>query len=150
MEVTRGTRHRHAGLVGRDRGIFGVSRADLSFLGAGGRGRQGSLHGLPRNRNGRNGSRHRGQARLVRLASVDHGAARAADVNARAVAPWLLFLVYAHMPTAAAGPEIERLIALLARLPGLGPRSARRAALFLIKKRDQIMAPLAAAIQTAL
>ena len=54
------------------------------------------------------------------------------------------------MPTAAAGPEIERLIALLARLPGLGPRSARRAALFLIKKRDQIMAPLAAALQTAL
>jgi recombination protein RecR len=53
------------------------------------------------------------------------------------------------MPTAAAGPEIERLIQLLARLPGLGPRSARRAALFLIKKREQIMAPLAAAIQTA-
>jgi recombination protein RecR len=54
------------------------------------------------------------------------------------------------MPTAAAGPEIERLIGLLARLPGLGPRSARRAALFLIKKRDQVMAPLAAVIQTAL
>jgi recombination protein RecR len=53
------------------------------------------------------------------------------------------------MPTATAGPEIERLIQLLARLPGLGPRSARRAALFLIKKREQIMAPLAAAIQTA-
>src|SRR3981081_2822321 len=54
------------------------------------------------------------------------------------------------MPAAAAGPEIERLIQLLARLPGLGPRSARRAALFLIKKREQIMAPLAAAIQSAL
>jgi recombination protein RecR len=54
------------------------------------------------------------------------------------------------MPTAVAGPEIERLIQLLARLPGLGPRSARRAALFLIKKREQIMAPLAAAVQTAL
>jgi recombination protein RecR len=54
------------------------------------------------------------------------------------------------MPTAAAGPEIERLIQLLARLPGLGPRSARRAALFLIKKREQIMTPLAAAMQTAL
>jgi recombination protein RecR len=54
------------------------------------------------------------------------------------------------MPTAAAGPEIERLIQLLARLPGLGPRSARRAALFLIKKREQIMAPLAAAMQEAL
>ena len=51
---------------------------------------------------------------------------------------------------AAAGPEIERLVQLLARLPGLGPRSARRAALFLIKKREQIMAPLAAAMQTAL
>jgi recombination protein RecR len=51
---------------------------------------------------------------------------------------------------AAAGPEIERLIQLLARLPGLGPRSARRAALFLLKKREQIMAPLAAAMQTAL
>jgi recombination protein RecR len=54
------------------------------------------------------------------------------------------------MPSAIAGPEIERLIQLLARLPGLGPRSARRAALFLIKKREQIMAPLAAAVQTAL
>ena len=56
------------------------------------------------------------------------------------------------MPTAAAGPEIERLIQLLARLPGLGPRSARRAALFLIKKREQIMTPraLAVALQTAL
>ncbi len=51
---------------------------------------------------------------------------------------------------AAAGPEIERLIQLLARLPGLGPRSARRAALFLIKKRDLLMTPLAAALQTAL
>ena len=54
------------------------------------------------------------------------------------------------MPAAVAGPEIERLIQLLARLPGLGPRSARRAALFLIKKREQIMGPLASALQTAL
>src|SRR5512134_2267473 len=54
------------------------------------------------------------------------------------------------MPQAVAGPEIERLIQLLARLPGLGPRSARRAALHLIKKREQLMAPLAAAIQTAI
>jgi len=53
------------------------------------------------------------------------------------------------MASATAGPEIERLIQLLARLPGLGPRSARRAALFLIKKREQLMAPLAAALQTA-
>jgi recombination protein RecR len=51
---------------------------------------------------------------------------------------------------AAAGPEIERLIQLLARLPGLGPRSARRAALFLIKKRELVMAPLAAALQAAM
>ncbi|BAT57696.1 recombination protein RecR [Variibacter gotjawalensis] len=54
------------------------------------------------------------------------------------------------MPKAVAGPEIERLIQLLARLPGLGPRSARRAALFLIKKREPLMAPLAGALQTAL
>ena len=42
------------------------------------------------------------------------------------------------------GPEIEKLIQLLARVPGLGPRSARRAALHLIKKKDQLMGPLAA------
>ena len=54
------------------------------------------------------------------------------------------------MPTAIAGPEIERLIQLLARLPGLGPRSARRAALALIKRREQLMAPLAAALQAAM
>ncbi len=54
------------------------------------------------------------------------------------------------MPQSTAGPEIERLIQLLARLPGLGPHSARRAALNLIKKREQLMAPLAAALQTAI
>ena len=54
------------------------------------------------------------------------------------------------MPKAVAGPEIERLIQLLARLPGLGPRSARRAALHLIKKREQLMAPLQSALATAL
>ncbi len=53
------------------------------------------------------------------------------------------------MPKAVAGPEIERLIQLLARLPGLGPRSARRAALHLIKKREQLMAPLTDALDTA-
>ncbi len=42
-----------------------------------------------------------------------------------------------------AGPEIERLIGLLAKLPGMGPRSARRAALALLKKRDQLLVPLA-------
>jgi recombination protein RecR len=44
------------------------------------------------------------------------------------------------------GTEIERLIQLLARLPGLGPRSARRAALHLIKNRDKLLTPLAAAL----
>lgn len=48
-----------------------------------------------------------------------------------------------------AGPEIERLVQLLARLPGLGPRSARKAALALIKRRQDLLLPLAAAIQTA-
>ena len=54
------------------------------------------------------------------------------------------------MPTAVAGPEIERLIQLLARMPGLGPRSARRAALHLIKKREALMAPLTSALETAM
>jgi recombination protein RecR len=54
------------------------------------------------------------------------------------------------MTKAVAGPEIERLIQLLARLPGLGPRSARRAALHLIKKREQLMSPLTSALQTAI
>ena len=49
-----------------------------------------------------------------------------------------------------AGPEIERLIQLLAKLPGLGPRSARRAALQLVKKREQILRPLTAAMADAL
>ena len=53
------------------------------------------------------------------------------------------------MPQAVAGPEIERLIQLLARMPGLGPRSARRAALSLIKKRDTLLAPLAEAMRIA-
>lgn len=43
--------------------------------------------------------------------------------------------------------EIEALIALMAKLPGLGPRSARRAVLHLIKKRDQQMRPLAAQLE---
>jgi recombination protein RecR len=53
------------------------------------------------------------------------------------------------MSTAVAGPEIERLIQLLARLPGLGPRSARRAALHLIRKREQLLDPLAEAMRVA-
>jgi recombination protein RecR len=48
-----------------------------------------------------------------------------------------------------AGPEIERLIQLLAKVPGLGPRSARRAALHLIKKKEQLLSPLAAAMGEA-
>lgn len=44
------------------------------------------------------------------------------------------------------GTEIERLIQVLARLPGLGPRSARRAALHLIKRRTQLLEPLATAL----
>jgi recombination protein RecR len=53
------------------------------------------------------------------------------------------------MPRSVTGPEIERLIQLLARLPGLGPRSARRAALHLIKKKDQLLVPLAEAMDVA-
>ena len=48
---------------------------------------------------------------------------------------------------ASAGPEIERLIGLLSKLPGLGPRSARRAALALLKRREQLLVPLAASLQ---
>ncbi len=54
------------------------------------------------------------------------------------------------MPRAVAGPEIERLIQLLARLPGLGPRSARRAALHLVRRRADLMEPLTGALGDAL
>jgi recombination protein RecR len=53
------------------------------------------------------------------------------------------------MSSNVAGPEIERLIQLLARLPGLGPRSARRAALHLIRKREMLLGPLAEAMRVA-
>ena len=53
------------------------------------------------------------------------------------------------MSQSIAGPEIERLIQLLARVPGLGPRSARRAALHLIRRKDELLAPLASAMQVA-
>jgi recombination protein RecR len=49
-----------------------------------------------------------------------------------------------------AGPEIERLVQLLARLPGLGPRSARKAALTLLKSRRELLVPLADALATAI
>jgi recombination protein RecR len=48
-----------------------------------------------------------------------------------------------------AGPEIDRLIQLLARLPGLGPRSARRVALALLKRRETLLEPLAQAMASA-
>lgn len=51
--------------------------------------------------------------------------------------------------SAIAAPEIEALISLLAKIPGLGPRSARRAALLLLKKKDALMVPLAAALTDA-
>jgi recombination protein RecR len=54
------------------------------------------------------------------------------------------------MSRGTAGPEIERLIQLLSKLPGLGPRSARKAALALIKRRTELMAPLAAAMSEAM
>ena len=47
------------------------------------------------------------------------------------------------------GSEIERLIQLLAKLPGLGPRSARRAALYMINRREAVLDPLAAALTAA-
>ena len=53
------------------------------------------------------------------------------------------------MPRSVIGPEIERLIQLLSKLPGLGPRSARRAALHLVKKKDELLAPLARAMDVA-
>ena len=53
------------------------------------------------------------------------------------------------MPRSVAGPEIERLIQLLSKLPGLSPRSARRAALHLVKKKDELLAPLAKAMEVA-
>lgn len=48
-----------------------------------------------------------------------------------------------------AGPEIERLIQLLGRLPGLGHRSARKAALTLLKRRTELLQPLASALTEA-
>lgn len=53
------------------------------------------------------------------------------------------------MANKTAGPEIERLIKLLAKLPGLGPRSARKAALTLIKRREDLLSPLADALNVA-
>jgi len=54
------------------------------------------------------------------------------------------------MRQANTAPEIERLITLLSKLPGLGPRSARRAALELISKKQALMSPLSKAMADAL
>ncbi|MCQ8183872.1 recombination mediator RecR [Parvularcula maris] len=51
------------------------------------------------------------------------------------------------MPRTTAGPELDHLISLLSRLPGYGPRSATRAALHMLRKREQVMKPLAAALE---
>ncbi len=53
------------------------------------------------------------------------------------------------MSKSIAGAEIERLVQLMARLPGLGPRSARKAALALLKRREDLLVPLAAAMSEA-
>ncbi|HTT85226.1 MAG TPA: recombination mediator RecR [Rhizomicrobium sp.] len=53
------------------------------------------------------------------------------------------------MPSLPAGPEIEKLVQLLAKLPGLGPRSARRAALLMLKKRETLLEPLGQAMREA-
>ena len=53
------------------------------------------------------------------------------------------------MASLPAGPEIERLVQLLSKLPGLGPRSARRAALHLVKRKESLMQPLAEAMRVA-
>ncbi len=53
------------------------------------------------------------------------------------------------MPANQIGPELQRLIDLLAKMPGLGPRSAKRAALYLLKKREPVMRPLAFALADA-
>lgn len=53
------------------------------------------------------------------------------------------------MSKSPSGPEIQRMIDLIARLPGLGPRSARRAALFLLKRQDALLRPMADALADA-
>lgn len=54
-----------------------------------------------------------------------------------------------RMSKKVSGPEIERVVQLLARLPGLGPRSARKAALTLLKRRNELLLPLSQALTTA-
>src|SRR3546814_78457 len=56
--------------------------------------------------------------------------------------------LHTHYHHPMASTEIEALVQQLARLPGLGPRSARRAVLHLMKKRESAFAPLLAALQS--
>jgi recombination protein RecR len=58
-------------------------------------------------------------------------------------------IVESNMSKKIAGPEIERLVQLLARMPGLGPRSARKAVLALLKRRNELLIPLTDAMQQA-
>ncbi len=58
-------------------------------------------------------------------------------------------IVNQEMSRKIAGPEIERLVQLFARLPGLGPRSARKAVLALLKRRNDLLLPLSDALQQA-
>ncbi|MFS2318506.1 recombination mediator RecR [Maricaulis sp. D1M11] len=53
------------------------------------------------------------------------------------------------MSATSAGPEIERLVSLLGKLPGLGPRSARRAVLHMLSRKEALMLPLAEAVSQA-
>ncbi|MEL6257766.1 MAG: recombination mediator RecR [Pseudomonadota bacterium] len=53
------------------------------------------------------------------------------------------------MAERSAGPEILRMIDMLAKLPGFGPRSGRRAALHLLKRKEQVLVPLAEALADA-
>ncbi len=59
-----------------------------------------------------------------------------------------MHILHTHYHRRMASTEIEALVQQLARLPGLGPRSARRAVLHLMKKRESSFAPLLAALQT--
>ena len=52
-------------------------------------------------------------------------------------------------PRPATSSDIDRLIELLAKLPGLGPRSARRAALHLLKRKEALLVPLGSALAAA-
>ncbi|MEM1379881.1 MAG: recombination mediator RecR [Pseudomonadota bacterium] len=54
------------------------------------------------------------------------------------------------MARTSAGPELDQLISLLAKLPGFGPRSATRAALHMLRKREVVMQPLSEAMARAL